>query len=47
MDKVYEGDKILALTKATAFTQPFLLKKNRKLTWLCDKQLYKQRNIIE
>ena len=46
-DRVCEDDKTTALAKAHGFHLVVHSKKNRKLSWLCDKQLYKQRNIIE
>ena len=47
MDRAYEDDKTIALAKAHGFHAVVPPKKNRKLPWLYDKQLYKQRNIIE
>ena len=47
MDRAYEDDKTIALAKAHGFHQVVPPKKNRKLPWLYDKQLYKQRNLIE
>ena len=47
MDRAYEDDKSIALAKAYGFRPVVPPKKNRKLPWLYDKQLYKQRNIIE
>ena len=43
MDRAYEDDKTIALAKAYVFRAVVPPKKNRKSTWLCDKQ----RNIIE
>ena len=45
MDRAYEDDKTIALAKSYSFHAVVPLKKNRKFTWLYDKQLYKQRNI--
>ena len=39
MDRAYESDKTLAKTHGFHAVVP--PKKNRKLTWLYDKQLYK------
>ena len=47
MDRAYEDDKTIALAKAHVFHPVVPPKKNRKLPWLYDKQLYKQRNLIE
>ena len=47
VDRAYEDDKTIALAKAHGFHPVVHSKKNRKLSWLYDKQLYKQRNIIE
>ena len=47
MDRAYEDDKTIALTKAHCFHPVVPPKKNRKLPWLYDKKLYKQRNLIE
>ena len=47
MDRAYEDDKTIALAKAYGFHPVVPPKKNRKLPWLYDKQLYKQRNLIE
>ena len=47
MDRTYENDKTLALSKAYGFCIAVPPKKNYKSPWLCDKQLYKQRNITE
>ena len=47
IDRAYEDDKTLALAKAHGFHPVVPPKKNRKLPWLYDKQLYKQRNLIE
>ena len=47
MDRAYEDDKTIALAKAHGFHPVVPPKKNRKLPWLYDKQLYKQRNLIE
>ena len=47
MDRAYEYDRTIALVKAHGFYPVVSPKKNRKLSWLYDKQLYKQRNIIE
>ena len=47
MDKAYEGDKTMTLAETHGFHIVASTKKNRKLPWLYDKQLYKQRNIIE
>ena len=45
MDIAYRDDKVLP--KAHGFYAVVSPKKNRKSIWLYDKQLYKQRNIIE
>ena len=47
MDKAYEDDKTIALVKAHGFHAVISPKKNRKSRCLYDKQLYRQRNIIE
>ena len=47
MDRAYEDDKTIALARAHGFHPVVPPKKNRKLPWLYDKQLYKQRNLIE
>ena len=47
MDRAYEDDKTIALAKAHGFHPVVPPKKNRKLPWFYDKQLYKQRNLIE
>ena len=47
MDRAYEDDKTIALDKAHGFHAVVPSKKNCKSHWLYDKQLYKQRNIIE
>ena len=47
MDRAYEDDKTLSLSKTHSFHIIVLSKKNRKFTRLYDKQLYKQLNIIE
>ena len=47
MDKAYEDDKTLVLAKAHGFHAVVPPKKNRKSSWLYDKQLYKQQNIIK
>ena len=47
MDRAYEADKTITLAKTHGFHAVVPPKKNRKLPWLYDKQLYKQRNIIE
>ena len=47
MDRAYEDDKTLALAKSYGFRTVVPPKKNRKLPWSFDKQLYKQRNNIE
>ena len=45
IDRVYKDNK--ALAKDRGFHAVVPTKKNRKSTWLYDKQLYKQQNIIE
>ena len=47
MDRAYEDDKTVTLAKAHGFHPVVPPKKNRKLPWLYDNQLYKQRNLIE
>lgn len=47
MDRAYEDDKTIALAKAHGFRPVVPPKKNRKLLWLYDKQLYKQQNLIK
>ena len=47
MNGAYKDGKTIALAKAHDFHAVVPPKKNRKLPWLYDKQLYKQRNIIE
>ena len=47
IDRAYEDNKTLALSEAHGFHAVIHPKKNRKSHWLYDKQLYKQRNIIE
>ena len=47
IDITYEDDKTLVLAKTHVFHAVIPPKKNRKSHWLHDKQLYKQRNIIE
>ena len=47
VDRAYEYDKTIALAKAHGFHSVVPPKKNRKLPWFYDKQLYKQRNLIE
>ena len=47
MDRAYEDDKTIALAKSHGFHPVVPPKKNRKLPWFYDKQLYKQRNLIE
>lgn len=47
MDRAYEDDKTIALAKAHGFRPVVFPKKNRKLLWLYDKQLYKQQNLIK
>ena len=47
MDRAYEDDKTIALAKAHGFHPVVPPKKNRKLPWFYDKQLHKQRNLIE
>ncbi len=47
MDKAYESNKTLALTKDHEFNAVIPPKKNRKSPWSCGKHLYKQRNNIE
>ena len=47
MDRACEDDKTIALAEAHSFQVVVHPKKNHKFLWLCDKQLYKQRNIIE
>ena len=46
-NKVSKNNKALILAKAHGFHAVVPPKKNRKLPWLYDKQLYKQRNVIE
>ena len=45
IDRAYEDDKTLAKTRGFHIIVP--PKTNRKFPWLYDKQLHKQRNIIE
>ena len=45
--RTYEADKTLALAKNHGFKAVVPPKKNRKLPWSYDRQLYKHRNIIE
>ena len=47
MDRAYEDDKTLALTKIHGFHTVIPPKKNRKSSWFYDKQFYKQHNNIE
>ena len=47
MDRAYEDYKTMALVRAHGFHPVVPPKKNRKLPWFYDKQLYKQRNLIE
>ena len=47
MDRTYGNDKTIALAKAHGFHPVVPPKKNRKSPWFYDKQLYKQRNLIE
>ena len=47
MDRAHKNDKTLALIKVHSFHAVVLPKRNRKLPWLYDKQLYKKQNIIE
>ena len=47
MDRAYANDKILALPKTHGFHPVVPPNKDRKFPWFCDKQLYKQRNLIE
>ena len=47
MDRAYKDDKTIALGKDHVFHALVPPKNNRKFPWLYDKQLYKQRNIIE
>ncbi len=47
MDRAYEDDKTLALAKDHGFKTVVPPKKNCKLPWSYDKQLYKHRNNIE
>ena len=47
MDRTYEDNKIIVSAKAHGFRPVVPPKKNRKLPWLYDKQLYKQQNLIE
>ena len=47
VDRAYEDDKTIALAKSHGFHPVVPPKKNRKLPWFYDKQLYKQRNLIE
>ena len=47
IDRAYEDSKTLALSEAQGFHAVISPKKNCKSHWLYDKQLYKQRNIIE
>ena len=42
MNRAYEDGKTIALAKAHGFHLVVPPKKNRKSSWLCDKQLYKQ-----
>ena len=47
MDRAYEDDKNRALAKFHGFHLVVPPKKNCKLPWLYNRQLYKQRNVIE
>ena len=47
IDTVYEDSKTLALVKSHRFFIVVPPTKIRKSSWLCNKQFYKQRNIVE
>ncbi len=47
MDRAYEGDKTRELAKSSGHEPIVPPKKNRKIPWEYDKQLYKKRNVIE
>ena len=47
MDRAYEDYKTIALSKAHGLHTVVPPKKNHKSSCLYDKQLYKQRNIVE
>ena len=47
MDRAYEDDKTRALANARGFHVVVPPKKNRKISWLYDQELYKKRNQIE
>ena len=47
MDRAYEGDKMRAKVSEKGFTAVVPPKRNRKVPWEYDKELYKQRNGIE
>jgi len=47
MDKAYEGDACRAKTKKCGMHPVVPPKSNRKKLWEYDKELYKERNIVE
>ena len=47
MDRAYEDDKTRALAKEHGFYVVVPPKKNRKVSWDYDKELYKRRNQVE
>ena len=47
MDRAHEDDKNIALAKAHDLYAVVPPKKNRKPSWLYDKQLYRQQNFIK
>ena len=47
MDKAYEGDKCRAKAKSCGMEPVVPPKSNRKEPWEYDKELYKDRNIVE
>lgn len=47
MDRAYEGDAMRETAVRLGYTPVVPPKKNRKVPWEYDKELYKQRNEIE
>jgi transposase len=47
MDKAYEGDACRAKAKKCGMRPVVPPKSNRKMPWTYDKELYKERNVVE